>query len=358
MKTVDFDYFLPEPLIANKPLKERTNSRLLVLHRDGTLEHRKFIDLPSYLEQGDMLMINNTKVFPARLTGTKKNGKTLDILLVRENADGTWDVLSQGKFTGRLKISDELEVELQQGASARFQSSQDIMDLIWKYGDMPLPPYIRRTPDESDRLSYQTVYALNEGSIAAPTAGLHFTDALLSAITAKGVKIRELTLHVGIGTFRLIRTLMVEDHSMDREHFEIEKALIAEIQETRALGKRIVAVGTTTTRSLEGYFSGTYSNGSEPFSPPVLHTALPVKKGGAGKMKASECVRGTTDIFIYPGYTFTAIDSLITNFHLPRSTPLMLVCALAGREKILTAYNAAIASGYRFLSYGDAMLIV
>jgi S-adenosylmethionine:tRNA ribosyltransferase-isomerase len=358
MKTADFDYFLPEALIARKPLKERTSSRLLVLHRDGTLEHKKFFDLPSYLDEGDILLINNTKVFPARLTGAKKDGKIMDILLMRENADRTWDVLSQGKFTGTLKISDELEVELQHGTSARFFCSGDIRDLLWKYGNMPLPPYIRRAPEESDKQTYQTVYARNEGSIAAPTAGLHFTDVLLSSTASKGVKIRELTLHVGVGTFRPIRTLMLEDHVMDREHFEIEKAIIAEIQEAKASGKRIVAVGTTSTRSLEGYFSGRYNNGSKPPSPSVSHAGSPLKKVGTGRMKMPQSVIGTTDIFIYPGYTFMAIDSLVTNFHLPRSTPLMLVCALAGRENILTAYNEAITNRYRFLSYGDAMLIV
>jgi len=358
MKTADFDYFLPEALIALKPLKERTSSRLLVLHRDGTLEHKNFFDLPSYLDQGDILLINNTKVFPARLTCAKKDGKIMDILLMRENADSTWDVLSQGKFTGTLKISDELEVELQNGTSARFRCSGDIKDLIGKYGNMPLPPYIRRAPEESDKQTYQTVYAMKEGSIAAPTAGLHFTDVLLSSIASKGVKIRELTLHVGVGTFRPIRTLMLEDHFMDMEHFEIEKAIITEIQEAKASGKRIVAVGTTSTRSLEGYFSGRYNNGSKSPSPPFSHAWPPLEKVGTGGMKVPQSVTGTTDIFIYPGYTFMAIDSLVTNFHLPRSTPLMLVCALAGRENILTAYNEAIANRYRFLSYGDAMLIV
>jgi S-adenosylmethionine:tRNA ribosyltransferase-isomerase len=358
MKTADFDYVLPEFLIAEKPLKERSVSRLLVLHRNGRTEHRYFFDLPSYLEQGDTLIINNTKVFPARLTGTKKNGKTLDILLVKEEFPGTWEVLSKGNFSGRLRISEELEVDLQRGTSARFQYSGDLMDLIWKYGDMPLPPYIGRSPDQSDKQAYQTVYATKEGSIAAPTAGLHFTRPLLEAIASKGVKIRELTLHVGVGTFRPVRTKMAEDHCMEREYFEISKAMIAEIREAKAARKRVIAVGTTTTRSLEGYFSGRFNNGSKIRSSPDSHPESAAHDTRGEEMMPSRFIAGTTDIFISPGYAFQVIDSLVTNFHLPRSTPLMLVSALAGREMILTAYNEAISNGYRFLSYGDAMLIL
>jgi S-adenosylmethionine:tRNA ribosyltransferase-isomerase len=198
---------------------------------------------------------------------------------------------------------------------------------------------------------------MTEGSIAAPTAGLHFTEPLLDAITSKGVKIRELTLHVGVGTFRPVRSERVEDHIMDMEYFEIPGSLINEMRQTRANGRRIVAVGTTTTRSLEGYFSGVYRNGSKIPPSPVPHTKSHVKCISSGKSDP-EPIRGTTDIFIYPGHVFRAIDSLITNFHLPHSTPLMLVCALAGRENIFTAYHEAIRNGYRFLSYGDAMLIV
>jgi S-adenosylmethionine:tRNA ribosyltransferase-isomerase len=198
---------------------------------------------------------------------------------------------------------------------------------------------------------------LNEGSIAAPTAGLHFTEPLLNAIALKGVKIRELTLHVGVGTFRPVRTEIVEDHVMDMEHFEIPGSLKVEMEEAKASGRRIVAVGTTTTRSLEGYFSGIYRNGSKIPPSPVPRTRARGKGIFSGKCDL-EPIRGTTDIFIYPGYTFRAINSLITNFHLPHSTPLMLVCALAGRENIFTAYHEAIMNGYRFLSYGDAMLIV
>lgn len=348
MKTADFDYFLPESLIASKPLPERTDSRLLVLHRGGKIEHRHFFDLPSYLEPGDFLIINTTKVFPARLIGTRNDGRAMDILLVRETSPGAWEILSKGAYSGTLQISEELQADIQEGKYARFEISDDLMKLIWKYGHMPLPPYIKRTPDQSDKETYQTVYAANTGSIAAPTAGLHFSDHLLETIVTKGVNLRRLTLHVGVGTFRPVRTKTLEDHSMEKEYFEISNVLISEIQQAKIMGKRVIAVGTTATRSLEGYFSGSYRNGSSeiPRSTSLTETERP------------QHIRGTTDLFIYPGYSFRAINALITNFHLPRSTPLMLAAAFAGRENILSAYKEAIARSYRFLSYGDAMLII
>jgi S-adenosylmethionine:tRNA ribosyltransferase-isomerase len=351
MKITDFDFVLPETFIAARPLKNREGSRLLVIHRDGRLEHRYFSDLPSYLVKGDMLIINNTKVFPARLTGYKKNGGKIELILVRRKNNEEWEVLSRGKFTGPLTVSDELQVDLYKGSSAKFRYSGDFMDIIWRCGSMPIPPYIKRLPDQSDKESYQTVFAKKEGSIAAPTAGLHFTDAVLRDIASRGVKIREITLHVGIGTFKPIRTEYVDEHSMDAEYFEIGKDLLSEIEEVKAEGKKIITVGTTTTRALEGYVSGKFSNGSNPPSPIFL-------KEDKGGPQSSGSIQGTTDIFIYPGYTFKIVDSLITNFHLPRSTPLMLVSALAGRENLLIAYREAIARRYRFLSYGDAMLIL
>jgi S-adenosylmethionine:tRNA ribosyltransferase-isomerase len=335
MKVTDFDFSLPENLIAKRPLKERSCSRLLVIHRTGRLEHKVFSDLPAYIEEGDILLINNTKVFPARLHGFKKNGAKIEILLVRKKGDKEWEVLSKGNFTGHVKISEELQVELYKGSSAQFRYSGDFMDMIWKHGNMPIPPYIKRTPDESDKKTYQTVFAKKDGSIAAPTAGLHFTDTLMKQIASKGIKIRELTLHVGIGTFRPIRTERVDEHSMESEHFEIDKGIITEIRETKALGKRIISVGTTTTRAIEGYMSGICNVSSH-----------------NGRLT------GSTDIFIYPGYSFSVVDSLITNFHLPRSTPLMLTSALTGSENLIKAYKEAVAFGYRFLSYGDAMLIL
>jgi S-adenosylmethionine:tRNA ribosyltransferase-isomerase len=335
MKIADFDFPLPEELIAERPLKDRSASKLLVLHRDGQIEHRTFSDLPSFLDKGDMLIMNNTKVFPARLTGLKKNGATLEILLVKQQSDSLWEILSKGQYTGTLKISDNLQAHIHKGSTAEFLYSGEFMDLLWKYGNMPLPPYIRRSPDTFDRETYQTVYAKKHGSIAAPTAGLHFTDTLLHTITARGIILRELTLHVGIGTFKPIRTEHIEEHVMETEYFEIDKKLIQEISATKKSGRRVIAVGTTTTRALEGCINNRCNH---------------VSQNG-------NC-RGTTDIFIYPGYTFNAIDALVTNFHIPRSTPLMLVSALCGRELLFKAYGEAVAGGYRFLSYGDAMLIL
>jgi S-adenosylmethionine:tRNA ribosyltransferase-isomerase len=335
MKTADFDFPLPQHLIAARPLTERSGSRLLVLHRDGTTEHKHFTDLPAYLAAGDMLIMNNTKVFPARLSAFKPDGKMLEILLVRQTGNTTWEVLSRGNYTGRLNISDELQIELHEGKNARLVCQGDLMEAIWKYGAMPLPPYIKRKPDVSDKETYQTVYARNDGSIAAPTAGLHFTEPLLEAIRAKGTRVRELTLHVGIGTFKPVRAKYVEDHRMDAEQFEMDKQLLSDIKETKASGKRIVTVGTTTTRALEGFASG--------------RCVLSPLNGR---------LSGMTDMFIYPGYSFKVIDSLVTNFHLPGSTPLMLTSALCGREKLMQSYADAVARGYRFLSYGDAMLIL
>lgn len=335
MKITDFEFFLPKELIAKRPLKKRDSSRLLVLHRDGFIEHRRFSDLPEYLNPGDMLLINNTKVFPARLKGQKINGASLEFLLVKEKENNVWEVLSKGKYTGTIKISEELKAELYEGRTAKFTCHGDIMDNIWKYGSMPLPPYIRRPPDEADKESYQTVYAKGEGSIAAPTAGLHFTEELLKNLNSRGVLIRELMLHVGIGTFKPVRTLHLDQHIMESEYFEIEKGIIYEIEKTKASGKRVISVGTTTTRAIEGYMSSNCNVFSQ-----------------NGRLK------GTTDIFIYPGYRFSIVDSLVTNFHLPRSTPLMLASAMCGWENLIKAYKEAIAEGYRFLSYGDAMLIL
>ena len=348
MKITDFEFFLPKELIAKRPLKKRDSSRLLVLHRDGFIEHRRFSDLPEYLNPGDMLLINNTKVFPARLKGQKINGATIEFLLVREKGDNVWEVLSKGKYTGTVKISEELKAELYEGRTAKFACHGNIMDNIWKYGSMPLPPYIRRPPDEADKESYQTVYAKGEGSIAAPTAGLHFTEGLLKNLNSKGVLIKELTLHVGIGTFKPIRAVHVDQHIMESEYFEIEKGLIFEIEKTKASGKRVISAGTTTTRAIEGYMSGKYKD----------------SETGKHRLSDSPChakndsIYGYTDIFIYPGYEFKAVDSLITNFHLPRSTPLMLVSAFCGWEKLKKSYEDAIAAKYRFFSYGDAMLIL
>jgi S-adenosylmethionine:tRNA ribosyltransferase-isomerase len=335
MKVSDFDFFLHESLIAERPLRKRDTSRLLVLHRDGSVEHRQFTDITLYLDNGDMLLINNTKVFPARLTGYKDNGGTLEILIVKEREQDVWEILSKGNFTGKLTFSDHFSAEIHDGRTAHFSYSGKLLENIRKYGKMPLPPYIKRMPDESDRETYQSIFAKNEGSIAAPTASLHFSDRTIDEIINKGVIIRQLTLHVGVGTFKPIRTYNVEEHCMESEYFEIEKGLIDEIENTKFSGHKIISVGTTTTRAIEGYINGRCSV-----------TSL------NGKLV------GMTDLFIYPGYIFKTIDSLITNFHLPRSTPLMLASALCGREKLMNAYREAIERRYRFLSYGDAMLIL
>jgi S-adenosylmethionine:tRNA ribosyltransferase-isomerase len=335
MKITDFDYTLPEDRISLRPRNERSGSRLLVLHRDGFIEHRLFSDLPSYIENGDMLILNNTKVIPARLKGRKKGGGYIEILLVQRISDEVWEVLSRGSYTGRVRIAEDFEVDLHRGKIAHFHFQGDFMENIWKYGFMPLPPYIKRLPDEYDKGQYQTVYAREEGSIAAPTAGLHFTDDLLREITRKGVSVKEITLHVGTGTFKPIRSDTLEEHQMDAEHFELDAGLLQEIGETKKSGKRVFAVGTTSTRALEGYMSGRCSI---------------VSRNGK--------IQGTTDIFLYPGYVFKAVDSLVTNFHLPRSTPLMLASAKCGWDCLLKAYKEALAGEYRFLSYGDAMLIL
>ncbi len=335
MKAAEYDFVLPEALIAARPLQKRDDSRLFVLHKDGTFEHRRFFELPSYLNAGDLLVVNKTKVFPARLTGVKPSGGRLDILLVREVSPGVWDIMSKGRYTGALDISGAINAYISDGNRAVFEDNAGIRDLLWERGKMPLPPYIRRSPDEKDRETYQTVYAEVEGSIAAPTAGLHFTGELFRALEARSVDIRAITLHVGTGTFRTVKTNDIRDHTMDSEFFEFETNLISEIREVRRRGNRVVAVGTTTTRAIEGFLSGRCE-----------------------AVSSDGTIRGTTDIFVYEGYQPRAVDALITNFHLPRSTPLMLASVFAGRKRLLSAYEEAISAGYRFFSYGDAMLVL
>jgi S-adenosylmethionine:tRNA ribosyltransferase-isomerase len=332
MKTSDFDFELPESLIALEPARTRDSSRLMVLHPDGSIDHKLFSDLPDYLHPGDMLVLNKTKVLPVRLFGKKPDGGVLEITLVKPLGDGRWEILSRGKYTGPVEVSSELRTEVEGGSVARLIHSGDLDDILWKAGHMPLPPYIKRAPTDMDKLRYQTVYASEPGSIAAPTAGLHFTEGLIDEIEKKDVAVRYLSLSVGTGTFTPLRAETVEEHEMASESFEIERSLIEDI---RAHKGRLVAVGTTTTRTLEGFFSGHY-----------------IASDG------EDALNGSTDIFIYPGYRFRAVSSLLTNFHLPRSTPLMLTAALAGRERLLRAYKEAIEENYRFFSYGDAMLIL
>jgi len=335
MRTAEYDFSLPAGLIAARPAKERDSSRLLVLHKDGDVEHRRFSDLSSYLVPGDLLVLNNTKVFPARITARKPTGGKVEFLLVTKNPDGSWDVLSRQYYTGELAIAGQFFAHMTGGRTVRFHDGTDLQMIIWKHGQMPLPPYIRREPDEDDKQRYQTVYAVAEGSIAAPTAGIHFTHELLDAVRKRSVQVHMVTLHVGTGTFRPVTADRIEDHIMDRERFEIPSTVIAEIEGAKKSGRRVITVGTTTTRTLEGYFSGR-----------SLYR------------QANGRITGSTDIFIHEGYRFMAADVLITNFHLPQSTPLVLTAAFAGREKLLHAYQEAISGGYRFFSYGDAMLVL
>lgn len=353
MKTADFDFYLPKDLIALRPSEKRDNSRLLVFHKNGDIEHRRFSDIAEYLNGGDMLVLNNTKVFPARLIATKPSGSRIDVLLIKDtNKDNTWEIMCRGRFNGMVTIGDGVKAEVwtesvrqvsgvKRRVSRKFLrflniDPSEVQDVLWQYGRMPLPPYINRMPDDADKQRYQTVYAEHQGSIAAPTAGLHFTEELLNKIKDKGVYVEALTLHVGTGTFRPIKAEYVQDHRMDSEYFVIKSSLMNKIQRTKESGGRLITVGTTATRAVEAVVGGQWS-------------AINSQNGS---------LKGYTDIFIYPGYEFRAIDSLITNFHLPRSTPLMLVSALRGFKEILRAYKEAIAMGYRFFSYGDAMLIL
>lgn len=346
MKAADFDFHLPEGLIAKKPSDKRDLSRLLVLHKNGKIEHRIFGNLPDYLNEGDLLLLNNTKVFSARLTGIKPTGGRFEFLLVKEIGIDKWGILSRGKYRGKISIAEGFSAYIE-NQTALFSYSGDLMENLWRYGDMPLPPYIKRKPEPADREWYQTVYAEKEGSIAAPTAGLHFTSELIKKIKDRGVKVRCLTLHVGIGTFKPIKTEDLSEHSMDAEYFEIGKEIIEDIKKTKAYGKRVFSVGTTTTRAIEGYCSGKYS---------PIHRFSSASGGHADSPIQPIC--GYTNIFIYPGYEFRVVDSLITNFHLPCSTPLMLASAFCGAEKLRGAYSTAVSQKYRFFSYGDAMLIL
>jgi S-adenosylmethionine:tRNA ribosyltransferase-isomerase len=329
-----FDFELPESRIALKPAPERDASRLMVLSPRGGPLHRSFRDIGEFLVDGDMLLLNRTKVLPARLLGRKPDGSVLDITLARDLGGGRWEILSRGRYSGPVEISPELRAEIEGGRTARLKCAGDLEEILWRSGSMPLPPYIKRPPDAEDRERYQTVYARDPGSIAAPTAGLHFTEGLLKELGEKGVLVRYLTLHVGPGTFTPIRAERLQDHAMAPEYFEVESALLEEI---RALRGRLVTVGTTSTRAIEGLLGGR-------FTP---------SENGSG-----EVIKGSTEIFIYPGYRFRAVKALVTNFHLPRSTPLMLTAALAGRERLLRSYEEAVREGYRFFSYGDAMLIL
>jgi S-adenosylmethionine:tRNA ribosyltransferase-isomerase len=350
-RTEEFEYELPKELIAQAPERERSASRLLVLHRqDGSVEHGFFTDIIRYLREGDVLVLNDTKVMPARLKGKKPTGGLVDMLLVEKIDEHRWSCL----VDGAKKLSAKLEVEVGDRLVYLERSGQfwhaDFLDAsaeeaMARYGAMPLPHYIKRGENGKGALDterYQTVYAEKQGSIAAPTAGLHFTEELLDRISAIGVMVVKITLHIGVGTFFLVKKERVEEHRMHREYFSARPGIIELLRDAKARGRRVLAVGTSAVRTLET-LSACNENGTGAGS-----------NNGLGK----STLEGYTELFIYPGYRFTAVDGMITNFHLPRSTPLLLVAAFAGKENILEAYRQAMALSYRFYSYGDAMLIL
>ena len=345
MDVKDFDYYLPEELIAQTPAQKRDDSRLLVVDRaKGEWHDKHFYDIIDYLQPGDCLVLNNSKVIPARIFGTKKDtGAAIEFLLIKNLGQDRWQVMVRpGR---RIKIGTVVEFgegvcaevleELDGGTRlAHFTYDGIFMELLDKIGSMPLPPYIERPADEGDKERYQTVYSLIDGSVAAPTAGLHFTEELLANIEDKGIALAYVTLHVGIGTFRPVKAERVEDHHMHFEEYVINEETARVINETKRKGGRIISVGTTSTRTLES-------------------AAVPTE--GGFEIKAGS---GSTDIFIYPGYEFKMVDALITNFHLPKSTLIMLISALYNREDILRIYQHAVEEKYRFFSYGDAMFIM
>src|SRR3972149_8231433 len=335
MKLSDFDYNLPEELIAQYPADKRDESRLLVLDRkSGKIEHTVFKDIINYLSPSDLLVLNDTLVFPARLIGRKKKtGGKVEVFLLREISQNRWEIIPHSAFRNPNSVDvvfgdGELECRIFE-REAIFECNGDIYKMLEKYGKVPLPPYITREANPSlDCERYQTVYAEKRGAVAAPTAGLHFTKELLSNIEKKGVETAKVTLHVGYGTFKPVKAENIKEHKIEPEYYEIKESEAIKINNAVKSGKRIVAVGTTTVRTLESF---------------------------TGEINAQN---GYTSLFIYNGFNFRVTKSLLTNFHLPKSTLLMLVCAFAGRDMILYAYGEAIKKGYRFYSYGDAMLIV
>ncbi len=368
----DFYYELPEELIAQDPLEKRSDSRMMVVHRDsGRIEHKHFKDLMDYLKEGDCLVINDTKVIPARLLGTKKDtGAAVEVLLLKDAGEKYEKSAAEGKNSRIWECLVKPGKKMKPGAVVEFGKDEttgeailtaEVLDTvedgnriirftfngIWeeildKLGEMPLPPYI--THKLRDRNRYQTVYAKHEGSAAAPTAGLHFTEEMLKDIEARGIKIARLTLHVGLGTFRPVKVDKIEEHHMHSEYFELSEEAAGVINETKRCGGRVISVGTTSTRTLE-----------------TVATRLEIERAGAGLEQTSDtpvvrAMSGWTDIFIYPGYRFRVVDALITNFHLPESTLIMLVSAFYNREGVLRAYNEAVRERYRFFSFGDASL--
>ena len=342
MKTADFDYELPEASIAQTPLEPRDSSRLLVLHRDtGKLEHRVFNEIGAYLRAGDLLVLNQTRVIPARLFARKPTGGRVEVLLLRRLDLQTWDALVGGKGmqTGKraqIESGPAFEViETLPGAERRLRFDEPIEPYFGRLGHVPLPPYIHAELKDPER--YQTVYAREPGSAAAPTAGLHFTPRLLDQIQSTGIRLAYVTLHVGLDTFAPVTEDSPTEHVIHTEWCELDEVAAAAINKTRSGGGRIIAVGTTSVRTLESAAARALSTGQWPLV---------------------SSFSGDTSLYILPGYQFRLVDAMITNFHLPKSTLIMLVSAFAGREKILDAYRIAVEEGYRFYSFGDAMLIL
>ena len=358
LRLSDLAYELPDGLIAQAPAAERDGSRLLVLNRaSGVVGHHVFRELPALLRPGDLLLLNDTKVIPARLNGRWESGGGVELLLLREAEPGLWETMVKPAAKARpgrlIALGDGARARVAAYAGPgrrllRFDPGSDVRALLERHGRMPLPPYIRRpashvprpTSGQSairnpqsamDRERYQTVYAREEGAIAAPTAGLHFTEALLERVAGAGIEVRRITLHVGLGTFQPICAALVEDHRMEPERYVIPEATAQAVKAAKAEGRRVIAVGTTAVRTLE-------------------HSALRGGEVHAGPAEA--------DLFITPDHRFRVVDGMVTNFHLPGSTPLVLVAALAGLERVKGAYAEAVARGYRFYSYGDAMLIL
>lgn len=340
MKKSDFYFDLPEELIAQTPIARRDGSRLLYLNKlSGEIQHHHFYDLPEFFNEGDCLVLNDSRVLPARLIGSRPSGGAVELVLLRDLGDNRWECLSRpGRKTrpgqeiifgnGELKAVVEDVVE-EGNRIVRFFYEGIFLEILDRLGKMPLPPYIKE--ELQDRERYQTVYSRELGSAAAPTAGLHFTDELLDTIRSKGVEVVFVTLHVGLGTFRPVKEENIEDHPMHSEFCIVPNETADAVNKTKKAGGRIISVGTTSCRTLESF------------------------TGDDGILKSGS---GWTDIFIYPGYDFKCIDALVTNFHLPESTLIMLVSALAGRENVLNAYRNAVEEKYRFFSFGDAMLII
>ncbi|MDR4475584.1 MAG: tRNA preQ1(34) S-adenosylmethionine ribosyltransferase-isomerase QueA [Nitrospira sp.] len=334
----EFDFPFDPVLVADHPVLPRDQARLLVMERSsGMRTHRRVADLPSLLSPGDLVVVNNTKVMPARVPAkVRSTGKLLDLLFVQDLGQNVWEVLIKGRFRPGALIdfpggaSGEIVERSQARTTMLVRGVTNVYDLMHEAGTMPLPPYIKREPSPDDRGWYQTVFAQQEGAIAAPTAGLHFTKQLLESMAAKGIGMTQVTLHVGPGTFRSVKSERIEDHRMLSEQVEVSAAAVEQIQRTQRSGHRVVAVGTTVVRALETAAGG--GRGIAPF-------------------------QGPADLFITPGFPFQVIDALVTNFHLPRTTLLMLVSAFVGVEPLRAAYHEAVAQRYRFYSYGDAMLL-